>query len=1628
MTRKSGEKPPKTVRRGRTAGRRTLVPGAEGDGVALLHVALIAIGFEVSDEERERRYFGATTREAVVRMQSMTGLAPTGEIDEPTLQQACAVLERMRPAEAPKPRAPRREQVVTGTVSDPNGIPLANAVVVAYERRLRSSREVGRAPSDKEGRYLITFPAGTTAPDLQLSVLGRRGEVLYTSPVQYKVASHAEIPLAMGGPTRAQAPALFRLSARLASQIGDLAPDGLVEDAHNQDLTFLAASTGLNKESIAFYSVSARMAKATTLPAELFFALLEQNVPGDGMVAALASTAEAGVDLDRNAKRLLDSILTSSPRMRAYAVETAIARNVIPQSYAERAQKDLADLQVLATTAALASTVGFGKTPIGAVLEAGGLPTDKQRAFIELYAAARRPTRAFWNELRERKTFTKEEVLTIRFVVNVGRFARGHLPLVRALVSMRQDGRLRGARDLARFSASDWKKLLQEGSTPIGIPPNFTAATPELAVDTYANLLERNFERAYPTAAFAARLAEDAESPLAAPRQVAGFLDANPGFNLLRTNIDRYLKDRPAAAPEGYREALRTSLATGQRLLKMGRRYAVARALLDDGLSSAHQVYARGKSRFINGYAEHPDVGAQQAARIYAVAEQTYALSLAVAMRLNAAYSGLSPSAVGGATAPPVPAAPPSEPPAEPSAPPPPPEESVLSDQPNLATLFGSADFCACTHCRSVLSAAAYLADMLQFLSQRITAGKSAQLVLLGRRPDLVQIELSCANTNTVLPYIDLANELLEDAVAPPADPIAAARARQTTLTTDELNANPEHVNQDAYTSLANAIFPWTLPFDLPLAEARIYLGHLGTDRVALMRAFRPAPAIPSGEATTMAVEGLGLSAADAELVTGADGHDPWEHWGLAETGNNVPEAVDHSVTITGTWLEVLSHPRVLLDRAGLDYAALAQLLNTRFVNPDGAVAVLLDPDGSCDLGKATITGLDVDPETLARLHRFVRLQRRLGWQTYELDSAIARLRTDVPPGLARLDTTLLRQLYAVASAARRLRISVTAAIALLGGIDTRVPPRLPGDAAQFHSQYQDLFQNLVVLSPVDAVFDLDAAGTEIAVIGATPQLADHRQTLAGAFELADADVTRAIDAFTDGALTLGNLSELYRHVLLARGLGLTIAELSSLLNLVEQESTAAPFFELVDPFDRARPELLGRFGDAVDRIRATKFSIAQLDYLLRHVHDASAGVAPDDVAVGTLLRTVRDGLIKTAAENAFAPDANGAEIRRRLGTLLDRADVDAVVGVLAGSTALSATAQDTLVTDTLGPYLDAADAVAKVGGAGALAAGRERYEYVLERLLAHFRRTLGTGLVVQQLADALGLPIATVAELAGSWFRSDADPALPVVEDFLALTGVARDPTRDADPVSPDEPGFSVYFRQYSALDKAAQVVAGVWLHDRGGGLAARLRHRGRLAGPHGASDGGPSSVPRALRRLASARGRRRAEVHPPVRWHAVHIARRPGAGRGGQGGLLRSARNAHPLAGGEPELARRRSGQRRRHRSARPQLSRRLPRGAGARAARAGVCAAPAAGHHRRRGQLARADNRRRRRRRHQAERQGEVLRGPLVDGGKTAARSPARAAAGRARGLDARAPARRRHALARSGRRLCVLPHRR
>src|SRR5262249_38805653 len=103
-------------------------------------------------------------------------------------------------------------------------------------------------------------------------------------------------------------------------------------------------------------------------------------------------------------------------------------------------------------------------------------------------------------------------------------------------------------------------------------------------------------------------------------------------------------------------------------------------------------------------------------------------------------------------------------------------KNELIKHYPTMESPFGSLDFCECEQCRSVLSPAAYLVDLFQFLNPDAPAwnsflqnwknthgGKDYTLdhqkaydALVQRRPDLPHLQLTCENTNTAMPYIDI--------------------------------------------------------------------------------------------------------------------------------------------------------------------------------------------------------------------------------------------------------------------------------------------------------------------------------------------------------------------------------------------------------------------------------------------------------------------------------------------------------------------------------------------------------------------------------------------------------------------------------------------------------------------------------------------------------------------------------------------------------------------------------------------------------------------------------------------------------------------------------------------------------
>jgi hypothetical protein len=177
-------------------------------------------------------------------------------------------------------------------------------------------------------------------------------------------------------------------------------------------------------------------------------------------------------------------------------------------------------------------------------------------------------------------------------------------------------------------------------------------------------------------------------------------------------------------------------------------------------------------------------------------------------------------------------------------------KNSLIKHFPTMESLFGSTDYCECEHCRSVLSPAAYFVDLLQFLDvdplvwSNTHAGESRMTpysALIERRPDLPHIALTCENTNTAMPYIDIVNEILEYYVVN--GTLNENAARDTgDAETAQLLAEPQHVISAAYSTLGSPTtqYPLSLPFDLGLETVRSFCEYFKAPLHEVLDAYRP--------------------------------------------------------------------------------------------------------------------------------------------------------------------------------------------------------------------------------------------------------------------------------------------------------------------------------------------------------------------------------------------------------------------------------------------------------------------------------------------------------------------------------------------------------------------------------------------------------------------------------------------------------------------------------------------------------------------------------------------------------------------------------------------------------------------
>ena len=279
-------------------------------------------------------------------------------------------------------------------------------------------------------------------------------------------------------------------------------------------------------------------------------------------------------------------------------------------------------------------------------------------------------------------------------------------------------------------------------------------------------------------------------------------------------------------------------------------------------------------------------------------------------------------------------------------------KDALIKHYPTMESLFGSLDYCECEHCRSVLSPAAYLVDLLQFIDpdsgvwgnflrhwedghgEAYTARYLKPYdALVERRPDLPHLALTCENTLTAMPYIDLVNEILEYYVAN--GKLAKEAARDTgDVTTAELLAEPQNVTVGAYAKLAGARYPIGLPFDLPLETVRRVCDFFDTPLARVLEAFRSgdelfAPAKPFDRKSVF-IESLGLSPAEYAIFVDPDPLSKWhELYGFTSAADATTVAQDDA----GQRID-LNSAKALSRRLAVTYKELVEIVQTWFVNP----------------------------------------------------------------------------------------------------------------------------------------------------------------------------------------------------------------------------------------------------------------------------------------------------------------------------------------------------------------------------------------------------------------------------------------------------------------------------------------------------------------------------------------------------------------------------------------------------------------------------------------------------------------------------------------------------------------------
>ena len=1175
----------------------------QGQSVAVLQKLLQDLGHPIAEHERQEQRFGGSTILAVQQWRAgeLEPGPPPDRLDGSEL--STEDLNKLWL------EARSCKRVVQGTITLADGTPLPGLRVTAFDRDFRSEQLLGKARTDAEGCYRITYTAlaalraEKASADLGLRIHSADGKTLLHASVSQELLmnapAEARLDRVVDLPPGALPNAFDQLVAALKPLIGEVPIAAIQADAAADEGLFLARELQQEVSTLTHLVMAHRLQELADVPAAYSFALLQE----DGLFGIGPSRPRVlltPVTWASDTRTVLFALVLLEPEAAKGALERAVRRHRVSPALIRQFPAIEKQLERWRQEAEAFQKQGLAKQILDGLDErlssgqAGDLlklfgPLDP-KALSDLSDRLFPPNPPSGQDAKAAKAANRVELSAL-----LGH----HLGLVEEVAESLGADSPADLHHLAQLERKDWSALISKGNVRLGGAP-----IPKALARRQASLIVRRFERRFPTAAFSAQLARRQPDEVPQAAAVAELLDAHPDFDLATHRLRPFLRaadDDPQALDATVLDAAETL----QRLFQLTGDYRKSEGLLKAGFRSSADIVAAGRGNFIEAASSQAGMEPSEAEAVFATASQRNVAALMLATELRSLSQPMVMEAAATGTALSRQLA------------------AIVADQPDLRVLFGSNDACACRQCRSIYGPAAYLADALRFLRQRRARNTlvsptvliNPKTVLFERRPDLGEIDLNCANAETPVPHIDIVCELLEEAIAPdagftftgaisagkpsaallaeirtrfevadtaviygntptppalPAPPVppfllrdpgltllitsagpgawTLRRLRQTHGSAAERAAAPEYVNATAYAALAasGVKTAFDLPFDLPHLEVRAFLGAMEIQRQQLMAALATSAA-PAAE--LIAAESLGFAPAERTVVTTAAVSDQPAVWGVSGSAATPSlERLDRFTIHTG-----LNYNQVV-DLIALPWVR-GQVVNLVASSSDpwlkgGVNLFIRHLDTSCDLAQKLIVNLN--DTVLDRVHRLLRLSRRTGIAPFDL----ARLAVAPSLGNRTLGDPALLALATLRGLSVDLSVAVEELITWLDVIPTGGSP----------SAHGRLFQNPAAMGPLEPGLAPAAIEANEITDGASPgngrKLDALRANLCLVWGLSDGDFTRLHSHLANGhagrlpggaapILSRVALAAIHGRVGLVRALGWSITDLLGLERLM---------------------------------------------------------------------------------------------------------------------------------------------------------------------------------------------------------------------------------------------------------------------------------------------------------------------------------------------------------------------------------------------------------------------------------------------------------------------------------------------